>query len=265
MDFLTIASGSSGNAMLVSSENTSILIDAGISMKKIEQGLNSAGRTLKDISGILITHEHIDHIGGLGVLSRKYNIPIYCTGGTIAGINTTNRIGTIDNSLYNRIDSNEDFQIGDLMVHAEPVWHDANEPCCYSICNSGKKISIATDLGDYNDNIIESIKDSDFLLIEANHDIRMLEVGPYPFKIKQRILGKYGHLSNEACGRLLLNVLNSHMKGIVLGHLSKDNNFPELAYETVKYELKDNPFTDDVRDFNLTVARRDTPSKLIQV
>ena len=118
-------------------------------------------------------------------------------------------------------------------------------------------------MGDYDDYLVEALKDSDGILVEANHDIRMLETGPYPYYLKRRILGNRGHLSNEASGRLLRELLNDHIKAIILGHLSKENNFPELAYETVKLEIADNPFTDDVRDFNLTVAKRDEADEMI--
>lgn len=265
MDLLSIASGSSGNCIFVGSDHTALLVDTGVSLKKIEAGLRSIDRSGKDIDGILITHEHLDHIKGLGVVSRKYGIPMYGTKGTIDGIRETASVGQVDTGLFCEIKPDIDFQIGDITITAHSTWHDANDPVCYSMLCGGKKISIATDMGDYNDYIVDALSESDALLIESNHDIRMLEAGPYPYQLKRRILGRNGHLSNETCGKLLLRLLNSHIKNILLGHLSKENNFPELAFETVKGEIKDNPFTDDIRDFHLQVASRTEAGTLIQV
>ena len=264
MKLMNIASGSSGNVTFVGTENTSVLIDAGISMKKIEEGMNSIGMSARDLDAIMITHEHSDHIKGLGVLSRKYGIPIYATQGTIKGIGENTSVGRIDNELYNVISTDISFQVGDLTIEPHSIWHDAYEPVCYSITDGKSKASIATDLGDFNDYLVKCLSDSDMLLIEANHDIRMLEAGPYPYDLKRRILGQKGHLSNEASGRFIRKLLNDHIKTIILGHLSKDNNIPELAYEAVKFELKDNGFTDNIEDFNLHTAMRDMPDRLYE-
>ena len=264
MKLMNIASGSSGNVTFVGTENTSVLIDAGISMKKIEEGMNSIGMSARDLDAIMITHEHSDHIKGLGVLSRKYGIPIYATQGTIKGIGENTSVGRIDNELYNVISTDISFLVGDLTIEPHSIWHDAYEPVCYSITDGKSKASIATDLGDFNDYLVKCLSDSDMLLIEANHDIRMLEAGPYPYDLKRRILGQKGHLSNEASGRFIRKLLNDHIKTIILGHLSKDNNIPELAYEAVKLELKDNGFTDNIEDFNLHTAMRDMPDRLYE-
>ena len=264
MKLMNIASGSSGNVTFVGTENTSVLIDAGISMKKIEEGMNSIGMSTRDLDAIMITHEHSDHIKGLGVLSRKYGIPIYATQGTIKGIGENTSVGRIDNELYNVISTDISFQVGDLTIEPHSIWHDAYEPVCYSITDGKSKASIATDLGDFNDYLVKCLSDSDMLLIEANHDVRMLEAGPYPYDLKRRILGQKGHLSNEASGRFIRKLLNDHIKTIILGHLSKDNNIPELAYEAVKLELKDNGFTDNIEDFNLHTAMRDMPDRLYE-
>lgn len=265
MKLMSVASGSSGNCVFVGTDNTSLLVDVGISKKKIKEGLNSIGMDFKDIDGILITHEHIDHVKGLGIISRSYGIPIYATRDTVHAIEDITSLGDYDKGLFHCINPDETFDIGDIRVEAHSVWHDAVDPVCYSMYNNNKKISIATDLGDYDEYIVNAIKDSDALLVEANHDVRMLQVGPYPYSLKQRILGKRGHLSNEKGGKLIMEVLNDHIKGVFLGHLSKDNNYPELAYETVKTELCGNPFSDDIRDFNISVATRDTHSNLIHV
>jgi phosphoribosyl 1,2-cyclic phosphodiesterase len=138
------------------------------------------------------------------------------------------------------------------------------DPVCYTFESDGKKTAIATDLGDFDDYIINALKDSDAMLIEANHDVRMLEAGPYPYHLKRRILGKRGHLSNESSGQLIRRLLNNHIHCIMLGHLSEKNNFPELAYATVAGEIMGNEFTNDVQDFNLTVASRDTVGALYE-
>lgn len=258
MRMMSIASGSSGNCTFVEQNDTVILVDAGISLKRIEEGLNAAERTGRDISGILITHEHNDHIKGLGVLLRKYDIPVYTTEGTIKGISACRNMGKYDGSLFREVGKNDIISIGDIEVRFHPISHDAREPVCFSFHAGSSKAVVATDIGCYDDNLSQFLMNSDCMLIEANHDIHMLEVGPYPYELKRRILGEFGHLSNDSSGKLIKSLLNDHIKGLMLGHLSKENNFEELAYETVKQEISDNPFTDDVRDFGLTVAKRDT-------
>lgn len=258
MRMMSIASGSSGNCTFVEQNDTVILVDAGISLKRIEEGLNAAERTGRDISGILITHEHNDHIKGLGVLLRKYDIPVYTTEGTIKGISACRNMGKYDGSLFREVGKNDIISIGDIEVRFHPISHDAREPVCFSFHAGSSKAVVATDIGCYDDNLSQFLMNSDCMLIEANHDVHMLEVGPYPYELKRRILGEFGHLSNDSSGKLIKSLLNDHIKGLMLGHLSKENNFEELAYETVKQEISDNPFTDDVRDFRLTVAKRDT-------
>lgn len=265
MKLMSIASGSSGNCIFVGSEKASVLVDVGISRKRIVDGLHTIDFDLKNIDGILITHEHIDHVKALGVISRSCQIPIYATEDTICEMKQMSSLGELDTSLFVPIEPEIPFMIGDIEINAHSIWHDAADPVCYSLHNNNKKISIATDMGDYDDYIVNSLKDSDILLLEANHDIRMLQVGPYPYYLKQRILGSRGHLSNEACGRLLMDILNDHMKAVFLGHLSKENNYPELAYETVKSELTGNSYFNDVRDINLTVASRDDVSLCTEV
>lgn len=265
MELLSIASGSSGNCYYVGSSETHLLVDAGISGKKIEQALNGIGLKPSELDGILVTHEHIDHVKGLGVMARKYGVPIYATAGSIEELKKMTSVGQIDNSLFQTIEPDEPFFIRELTVDASAIWHDAADPVCYSISDRKKKFSIATDMGNFDDYIVEKLKNSDIMVIEANHDVRMLEAGPYPYYLKQRILGNRGHLSNERSGQLIKSLLNSHIRGILLGHLSRENNFEELAYETVRLELSDNAYTNDVREFGLQVAKRDQPGQLISV
>ena len=265
MRLCSIASGSSGNCIYVGSNDTHLLVDTGISKKRIVEGLTSLEIKGEEVNGILITHEHIDHIQGLGVFSRKYEVPIYATKGTIAGIKNSKSLGKMPEGLFKEIATDETFSIGDIKVNPFNISHDAKEPCGYRLENEHKKIAIATDLGMYDDYIIEALKESNALVLEANHDVKMLEMGPYPYPLKQRVLGSRGHLSNELSGRLLCDILHDKLKCVVLGHLSKENNYEELAYETVKLEitLGDNPYKGE--DIPLMIAKRNELSDIVTV
>lgn len=265
MRLCSIASGSSGNCIYAGSDATHLLIDAGISGKRIEEGVASLGLHLKEIDGIFVTHEHADHISGLGVLARKYHIPIYATAGTIEAVKKTASLGKIDDFLFHYIRADEKCVIKDMSLYPIRTSHDAAEPVAYSISHDKKKIGIITDLGCYNEYTVECLKDSDVLYMEANHDINMLQVGPYPYYLKQRILSDKGHLSNEMSGKLLGRVLNDHIQAVVLGHLSKENNLPELAYETVKVEIMMSGTGYKAEDFPIYVAKRSEVSQMIEI
>ncbi len=263
MELCSIASGSSGNCICVGSDNTHLLIDAGISGKRVEAGVQSLDLKCEELEGILITHEHIDHIAGLGVLARRYGLPMYGTAGTIDAILHTKSVGKVDETLFHVVEAEVDFEIGDLTIEPIAISHDAADPVAYKIKQPGKSVAVITDLGTYDDAIVSKLQRLDVLLLEANHDVNMLQVGPYPYPLKQRILGDRGHLSNERSGHLLGEVLHDEFKAVVLGHLSKENNYEELAYETVRLEVQngDNPYRGD--DFPMYVAKRDTPSARI--
>ena len=265
MELCSIASGSSGNCIYVGTDATHLLVDVGISGKKTECGLNSIGKTLNRMDGILITHEHSDHICGLGVLSRKYHIPIYATPKTIEAIKMTSTLGEIDENLFIPIYADKSFRIKDILVNPMHTSHDAIDPVAYRFKYGDKKIAIATDLGTYNEYTVECLKGMDYLFLEANHDVRMLQVGPYPYRLKQRILGDKGHLSNELSGQLLKEIVHEKLQGISLGHLSKDNNIPELAYETVRIELAMGSDIYNKVKCPITVARRDEVSPMIKI
>lgn len=265
MELCSIASGSSGNCIYVGTDATHLLVDAGISGKRTECGLNSIGQSLNNIDGILITHEHSDHICGLGVLSRKYHIPIYATEKTIEEIKICSSVGKIDEDLFVPIQADESFRIKDITVEPMHTSHDAIDPVAYRMKYENKKIAIATDLGTYSEYTVECLKGMDLLFLEANHDVNMLQVGPYPYSLKKRILGDRGHLSNELSGRLLKRIAHDKLQGVMLGHLSKDNNIPELAYETVRMELTmGSEVYNEVR-FPITVAKRNEVSPLIKI
>ncbi len=263
MRLCSIASGSSGNCIYVGSDSTHLLVDTGISKKRIEEGLSELQICGEDLDGILITHEHSDHIQGLGVFCRRYGIPIYATKGTIAGICACKTLGKMPEGLFREISSDEVFDIGDLTVKPFAISHDANEPTGFRIEKGEKAVAVATDLGIYDDYIIECLKGLNAIVLEANHDTHMVEVGPYPYQLKRRVLGEYGHLSNELSGRLLCSILHDNMKHILLGHLSKENNYPQLAYETVKLEVTMSNTPYDGNQIPLMVADRDKMSKIL--
>lgn len=265
MRLCSIASGSSGNCVYVGSDTTHILMDVGISGKRTEEGLREIGLTMSDIDAVFITHEHADHISGLGVLARKYGVPIYGTKGTIDAIKKTSSTGKIDDSLFRYIKADERCMVKDVALYPVRTSHDAAEPVAYRISHDKQKIAVITDLGCYNDYTVECLKDLDVLYLEANHDVNMLQVGPYPYYLKQRILGERGHLSNETAGKLLSRLLHDRMQAVVLGHLSKENNLPELAYESVRVEvtMSDTPYKGD--DFPMYVAKRSEVSQMIEI
>lgn len=265
LELCSIASGSSGNCICVGSDNTHVLIDAGISGKRIENGLNEIDLKTSEMQGILITHEHIDHIAGLGVLARRYGIPMYTTEGTMNAILNIKSVGKIDKSLFRVIIPEQEFSIGDLTLKPLAISHDAADPVAYKVMSNDKSVAVVTDLGTYSQTLVDELQGLDALLLEANHDIKMLQTGGYPYPLKQRILGDRGHLSNERSGQLLCEVLHDHFGTVVLGHLSKENNYEELAYEAVRLEVTmgDNPYK--AEDFPMFVAKRDAVSEIIRV
>lgn len=263
MRLCSIASGSSGNCIYVGSDATHLLVDTGISGKRIEEGLRRLELSGRDVDGILITHEHSDHISGLGVISRKYGIPIYATRGTLRAIEGLKNGPDIE--LFHEIKEDCRFTIKDLTVYPMHISHDAAQPVAYKFGFGDKKIAICTDIGVFNDYTVECLKGVDALLLEANHDVNMLQVGPYPYYLKQRILGDRGHLSNENAGRLLNRILSERTKSIVLGHLSQENNLPQLAFEAVRMEITMGSCPYTAEDFDIMVANRTEPSKIIEV
>lgn len=263
MKLCSIASGSSGNCIFAGSDTTSVLIDAGISGKRVESGLNTIGLTGKDIDGILVTHEHSDHIKGLGVLARKLKVPIYATRGTIGAM--AGSLGKLPEGIFCPIEADRSFEVGDLVIDPFAISHDAAEPVGYRISHGESSIGIVTDLGMYDEYIVERLQGLDALLLEANHDVNMLQVGSYPYYLKQRILGRRGHLSNTMAGQLLCRLLHDGMKEILLGHLSRENNYEALAFETVCAEVTmgDTPYKS--RDFRIRVAKRDEVSAPVTI
>ncbi len=264
MRFQSFASGSSGNCTYVGSGQAHVLIDAGISRKRTAESLEQIGVTLDDLDGIFITHEHSDHIQGLKMIAKKTTMPIFATRGTIEAMMKSPALKDMDRERFQVVEADHEVRVKDLTINPMKISHDAAEPVGYRILCGGKKACVCTDLGCFDEYTVDALKDADVLLLEANHDVNMLQVGPYPYRLKQRILSRTGHLSNLSSAQLLAKVLNAHMKGIFLGHLSKENNYPDLAYETVRVELMSDLPDVDVTDLPLGIARRQGPSALVE-
>lgn len=257
--FCSLSSGSSGNCQYIETDRTKILIDSGLSGKKIESLLLSIDVNPNEIDYILVTHEHIDHVKGVGVLSRRYDIPIFANEKT--WISMGRLIGNIDDKNIRIIQSEKPFELDDLGIYPFNIFHDAAEPVGYSFYYKRTKISIMTDTGWVNDNMKNAIKGSSLYLIESNHDIQMLKEGSYPWPLKQRILGTKGHLSNKDAARILTEVLTGNGEIVLLGHLSKENNKPKLAYETVREHIEEYGFSVQ-KNITLDLTYRDKAGKV---
>ena len=265
MEIASICSGSSGNCILIKSGDTNVLVDVGVAKKRVLEGLEFFNTSPNEIDAILITHEHSDHVKGLGVFLRAHPVSVYATKATIENILASSSIGEVDKELFEEIDSDEEFFVGGLKVNSISTSHDASDSVCYRFDDGDKSCAVVTDLGYYHDDIVESLKDLNAILVEANHDLKMLEVGPYPYHLKSRIWSNVGHLSNEACGQLLSEIISDKMQYIILGHLSKDNNYPELAFETVRNELMFKNIDLNDLGIEIQVAKRDQPSCDIKI
>lgn len=252
--FCSLSSGSSGNCQYIETENSKILIDAGFSGKRIEALLSSIGVNPSTLDGILVTHEHIDHSMGVGVFSRRYDIPIFANANTWIGMSSI--IKSINEKNTKIFKTNDNFDINDISIHPINVFHDSLEPVGYILYNGKTKISIITDTGCVNDNIKYEIKNSNLYYMESNHDVQMLREGSYPWSLKQRIMSTKGHLSNDDAGVILGDVLAGKGEVVLLAHLSQDNNLPELAYKTVRDSILSQGLDVD-NDIKLDITFRD--------
>jgi phosphoribosyl 1,2-cyclic phosphodiesterase len=234
--FCVLASGSSGNAALLATEKTRILVDAGLSMKELGRRLESIGEALADIDAILITHEHSDHVAGLPVLARNRNLRavIYLSHLTEPSIDW----GETRPSRLEEFQAGAAFQVGDIAVQSFGIPHDAVDPVGFAFAAEGVRIAIATDLGYVPESIKFHLKRTDLLLLEANHDLDMLKVGPYPWSVKQRVMSRVGHLSNKAMADFLIEDLDSSTHQLVLGHLSEHNNHPAIVQMVASQSLE---------------------------
>lgn len=268
MRFTSLSSGSSGNVSYIGTENTHVLVDVGVTMKAINAGLSKLELSLKDIQGIFLTHEHIDHIKAVGTISRKYGIPIYGTLETLQGLISPGgkkKLGELDHGLLHPILPDQESEIGELTVLPFSIDHDAVNPVAYRVTDGKKTVAVATDMGHFDAYIEEHLKDLDAMLVESNHDIAMLSQGPYPMELKRRILSDHGHLSNENAGKLIDRILHDRVQHIFLGHLSQENNLPGLAKATVEQEIEQSESGYHAGDFPITVAKRDGISEIVEL
>lgn len=225
-------SGSNGNSTYIEGGGARILVDAGVSGSRIEKALLGVGRNACELDGIFVTHEHTDHAAGVFVLARRYKIPVYATRGTWRAIYPLYK--NPDKSLIRVIEPGDRIFVGDLGIEAFPIPHDAAEPVGYSFFEDKCKVTVATDIGIMNESLFLSIANSKAVLLESNHDVEMLNNGRYPYVLKKRIRGALGHLSNDEAAATCARLVSLGTRMIFLGHLSEENNRPDLAYNTVK-------------------------------
>ncbi len=259
----TLSSGSSGNAVYAEADGTKILIDCGITGKAAADRLLSIGVDPSELAAILVTHEHIDHIKGVGVLSRRFGLPVYASIGTWNGMIET--VGAIPHENIRYIEADTPFSVDEAIIFPFATSHDANESLGFTVSNGQKFLSLATDLGVVDRYVYDSICQSELLVLEANHDENMLITGPYPPYLKQRIFSDVGHISNRVCGALCGRLLKEGgpEKHILLGHLSLENNTPQIAFDTVRRSVE-HAGGSVGEDIFVSVAGREAPSVILE-
>ena len=260
LNLCPLFSGSSGNSVYMACGGVKLLVDAGMSAARVEANQREIGVDIRNIDAILITHEQIDHVRGLGVLCRRYGMPVYANEGTWQGI--LQKETGIPQKCMRTFYTGEDFYIGALNVHPFPIPHDAADPVGFAFDCQGLRCGVATDIGHISETWMRAVSGCQALVLEANHDVDMVRRGPYPQRLKQRILGRRGHLNNEDCARALCELAESGTRAVFLSHLSTDNNLPELAYNTVCGALSAAGF-DVGNDIRVCVSRRDRVSDLL--
>lgn len=239
LKYCSVGSGSSGNCHYVSYKNTNILVDAGLSGKRITNGLNDIDVDMNTVKGIFITHEHSDHIKGAGIISRKFDIPIFANVKTWCAMK--DKLGDIKDHNMKVFENDKSYSLGDIIVRPFSIEHDSADAVGYNFyTGNNDKISIATDIGCITDNIRRHLYKSKLVVLESNYDPNMLMMGSYPYSLKRRVMSEEGHLSNEDAAKFCIELVNQGTERILLAHLSKENNFPELAYETSKGILAQN-------------------------
>ncbi|URJ47875.1 MBL fold metallo-hydrolase [Paenibacillus polymyxa] len=258
ISFTVLSSGSTGNATVVRNEDTTLLIDAGLSAKRIDELLKERDLSGEELDGILVTHEHSDHVKGLGAMARKYNLPIYANEKTWFAI--SNAVGQIADDNRRILETGATREFESLRVESFGISHDAAEPVGYSFYDGTEKLSVATDLGYVSDKVKQAISDADVLVLESNHDVEMLRMGRYPWNIKRRILSDIGHLSNEMAGAILSELLTGRTKRTYLAHLSRDHNMMELAKLTVRGAMEDRGCFYKDSEFRLCDTYYDRPT-----
>ncbi|WAW14882.1 MBL fold metallo-hydrolase [Peptostreptococcus equinus] len=263
LKYCSIGSGSSGNCHYVGYKNTNILIDAGLSGKKITNGLSDIDIDSNKLDGIFITHEHSDHIKGVGILSRKFDLPIFTNYNTWMAIK--NKIGKVNEDNVVIFENDKIYSVGDIAIKPFSINHDAADPVGFSIVNEKEqKISIATDIGFVSDDIKQNIMGSDLVILESNYDKEMLLMGSYTYSLKKRVMSNIGHLSNEDSAKFQAELIENGTENILLAHLSRENNFPQLAFETSNHILSEKGIKIG-KDVNLNILMRDTVSNIFEV
>ena len=245
---------------LVVMDDLYFLVDMGVSCRRAATALKEIGVEPEQLSGILITHEHVDHVRGLPVFSRRYHIPLYVNRGTWEGM--CRRDDSIDENLVREIVTGEDFFVGQVNVLPFPIPHDAMDPVGFVFGKGSLRCAVATDIGHINDVWMNAVRGCQAMVLESNHDEKMLREGPYPYHLKQRILSRKGHLSNVTCGRVLRDLVHGGLQAVCRAHLSGENNLPELAYAEGARAIEEEGFRVG-RDVMLSVARRDSISDMI--
>ncbi len=254
IQFEAIQSGSSGNCILIRDEETCVLADAGISCKKITDELRALGTDPREIQGIFVTHEHIDHVAGLPLLAAKFQIPVYASEGTFLRIERSAKDPDgLLKTLFRPVKAGERVTVRSFTVTPFRTFHDAVEPLAYRFETADRAFAVFTDSGSYTDETIEMLSDLDGALLESNHDVRMLEVGPYPYELKRRILSGMGHLSNDACAELVRRIYSPRLRMLMLGHISENNNYPDIVRVTMENCLREMGVLDQI---SLFVAER---------
>lgn len=258
--FSVLCSGSTGNSIYVETDQTKILIDAGVSGKQITSSLQEIGVAVDDLDALLVTHEHSDHVRGVGVMARKCKgLDVFATAGTWTGMQK--QVGEIADDKRHVFGVDDVLDFADLRIEPFPISHDANDPVGFCFYNGTNKLALATDLGYASQRVKQAVTGADALIFESNHDTEMLRIGPYPWSVKKRILGDKGHLSNETAGDVLSEVMSGDSKDVYLAHLSPDNNMPEIAEITVRGVLTQNGYQVG-KDVMLHDTYRDKPTPL---
>lgn len=250
-----LASGSRGNATLIEGGGTYVLVDAGLSCKRLVDLMGQINVLPEMLKGVLITHEHSDHIAGLAVLAKKYRLPVFASEGTWQRMGK--KAGDLPPHQQRIVRGGEDFYIGDLAVSPMDIAHDAKEPLCYRVFQGAHSVAVATDMGHVTAKVKRHLAGTDLMILESNHDPDMLLHNPvYPEALKQRILGKRGHLCNDDCAVAVMEFLEKGLKQVLLGHLSAENNTPELALSVTRQALRASGVVLG-RDIQVDVARQD--------
>ena len=257
--FISLASGSSGNCYYLGTDKHGILIDAGIGIRTIKKELKEINVSLSNVCAVFITHDHADHIKAVGHLGEKYNIPVYSTKEIHEGINKSYCMTEKLSTSVHYINKDEPMKIDEFKISAFEVPHDGTDNVGYCIEIGDKIFSFLTDLGHITETAAHYICKANYLILEANYDLEMLRMGPYPKYLKERISGPNGHMSNTDTAEFLAENINENLKYIWLCHLSKDNNHPELAYKTVEWKLKSKGVTVG-KDVQLIALKRSSPS-----